>query len=278
MTTKDVVENRNRLPSAHKLRVFGLSLRENGIWWTGYLGAYYLASALADWAHRRMMAVRKTRGLPGINSSSINRAIWENWDWDNGGEEWTPSPDWKDSLITNVLEKYIRPDAHVLEIGPGAGRWTESLLRLSAHLTAVDVSQKCIEICRAKFAEERRATFLVNQGADLGRISNESIDTICSIEVFVHINCSEVDRYVGEFHRVLKPGGRGIIHHGAAAGTTGGWRSDMSASDFVTILERRQLRVVDQFSQWNDESRGRRFNVSNYGDVITVFEKPAGGR
>jgi 16S rRNA A1518/A1519 N6-dimethyltransferase RsmA/KsgA/DIM1 with predicted DNA glycosylase/AP lyase activity len=39
---------------------------------------------------------------------------------------------------------------NILEIGPGAGRWTEYRLSRGAQVTIVDVTQKCIDLCRLR--------------------------------------------------------------------------------------------------------------------------------
>ena len=77
-----------------------------------------------------------------------------------GGDEWTQyvkilqemNPlQWKSSLINNMMLKYIKNDSIILEVGIGAGRWTEILQPLAKKLILVDISEKCIEICKNKF-------------------------------------------------------------------------------------------------------------------------------
>ena len=78
--------------------------------------------------------------------------IWDSWEWDaDGGEKWTESEAWKDSVIREVLRPRVPEGSDVLEIGPGAGRWTETLAELAGSLTLVDISSRCIEICRDRF-------------------------------------------------------------------------------------------------------------------------------
>jgi len=43
-----------------------------------------------------------------------------------------------------------------LEIAPGHGRWTQFLQRLCQSLVAVDISEKCVEHCKTRFADRRR--------------------------------------------------------------------------------------------------------------------------
>jgi ubiquinone/menaquinone biosynthesis C-methylase UbiE len=210
--------------------------------------------------------------LPGLNSSALNREIWQYWNWDRGGEEFTQSEAWKASLIDNVMAKYVVPGGRIVEIGPGAGRWTEPLVKRAGHVIGVDISPACVELCRRKFAEHSNAEFHVNDGSTLPSIKTGSIDAIWSFDVFVHINARETGGYVQEFHRVLRPGGRAVIHHGATGGRTGGWRSDVTAEVFRGLIETAGFKTVAELDRWR--ASGQDFEVSCYGDLVTVFEKP----
>jgi ubiquinone/menaquinone biosynthesis C-methylase UbiE len=268
---KDRIDNRKRIPFARKVRLLLLAIRENGIVWAICFGAYYLSSQLAESSFGWMNSLRARRNLPGLNSTRMNSAIWEVWDWSRGGEEWTPSEAWKDAIIRRLMDRYVSSGANLLEIGPGAGRWTAHLLERATHLIGVDISSKCIEVCRERFAAARNVEFHVNSGSDLAMVPDRSVDVLWSFDVFVHINRADVEKYVQEFARVLKPGARGIIHHGATGSAKGGWRGDLSAADFAAMLGRNGLRVVEQFDSWKDGEE--RFEVSLPGDVVTVFER-----
>lgn len=184
--------------------------------------------------------------------------------------EWTPSPEWKQSLTDEVLLPYIEPGRTVLEIGPGAGRWTETLQKIARRLILVDLWDKCIDPCKKRFSQCDNIEFFVNDGVSLGFIPSETIDFIWSFYVFVHVTPSDTEEYILEFSRVLKKGGRGIIHHAKEGGLHGGWRSRMTAELFSHMLQKHGLTIVSQFdSRGNDEQ----FNVRFHHDIITVFEK-----
>ncbi len=274
MSSKDLQENRKRLAINQKLRLLQLSVKENGIFWTGLLGVYYATSAVSEAAFGKMMKMRRERGLPGVNSAEINREIWDNWDWDAAGEEWTPNADWKDSLITHILLPNVPENVDIVEIGPGAGRWTEHLIPRASRFVGIDISRKCVEICSEKFADARHAEFRLGEGHNLPEVGGGSVDVIWSFDVFVHINREQFERYLAEFNRVLKPGGRVIIHHGSEAGVHGGWRSNVTTAWLNEALQTHGFERLDQFQNWEDAHTGKAHEVGLYQDVVTIFAKP----
>jgi ubiquinone/menaquinone biosynthesis C-methylase UbiE len=269
---KDIIANRRKINLLQKLRLFRIALLENNFSWTMYLMVYYAASWIADRAYTGMNQLRMKHNLPGLNSPAMNYQIWQNWDWADGGEEWTQSVDWKNSLIKHILLKYIRTGARILEVGPGAGRWTAILQSVAGRLIAVDISDRCISICKNRFADCSNVEFFVNNGVELKFIEDDSIDSVWSFDVFVHINSQQVEGYVQEFKRVLKRGGCAVIHHGHDRGIHGGWRSNLTAERFTDILEHNGFKVLEQLSEWRDGEQY--FKISSYGDVVTVFQKP----
>jgi len=271
-SARDIVENRSKLSTAAKLQLLYLSLRENGLRWTSALVGYYVFSAISERVFAYVQRSKVNRGLPGTSSPRMNELIWTTWDWSTAGEEWTPSEAWKKSLIVCVLVRYIPANSVVLEIGPGAGRWTEALLPRSKQLIGVDISESCIEICRRKFAAASNATFLKTLGSELSGIPDRSIDAVWSFDVFVHINQREAAAYIEEFARVWRPGAIGVIHHGSGAGIHGGWRSDLTSESFARLLMKHGFAILDQFQNWEDGNATH--SVGLYRDVITVFDAP----
>lgn len=204
------------------------------------------------------------------NTIAENYRLWQNYDWGRGGDEWNPSLQWKRSLINNVLLKYVEPEKTVLEIGPGAGRWTETLQKIAKRLILVDLSDKCIDICKERFSRCNNIEYFVNDGSDLNFIPSKTIDFIWSFDVFVHINPATTEKYIIGFSRILKEGGRGIIHCAKDGGLHGGWRSSMTAELFASMLKRRGLHLVTQFDSWGENGQ---FHVRDHHDIISVFER-----
>ena len=103
-------------------------------------------------------SIRKIKNLisfklkpPKPNTIENNLEEWSNWDWSKHGEEWSNTPEWKNNLIEHVLKPNVPINSNILEIGPGAGRWTEHLVERAARLILIDLVPKCIEICKERF-------------------------------------------------------------------------------------------------------------------------------
>lgn len=243
-------------------------------------GRLVYATRLARQAlQERRIAAEQRRGAMGPahlgwrgHSSAENRRRWSDYDWSKQGEEWSASPEWKQSLVEDVLERWIPVGAVTLEIGPGAGRWSEALAMRALHLVLVDVSERSLELCRERFGDEGRVAYIRSYGNDLPGVPDDSIDAVWSFDVFVHMAPSDQAAYLGEIARVLVPGGVAVIHHsdGRDRGelpSRHGWRSPMSRALFAAMAIRCGLRVESQFDSWGPEGR---YDLSSYGDAITV--------
>jgi ubiquinone/menaquinone biosynthesis C-methylase UbiE len=268
---KDIVQNRQRIALASKVRLAWISLIENGALYCFYLGISYFGASLSDFGFRKSDELRRSKNLPGVNSRTANKYIWENWDWSAKGEEWTLDPLWKASVVKTFIDAYFKELGTVVEIGPGAGRWTEHLIERVGRLVGIDISETCVAECQNRFSSSHNATFEVGNGRDLSSVATGSVDGIWSFDVFVHINGDEFRSYVGEFARILKSGGVGVIHHGLVGGSSGGWRSNVTRLDVSEYLKQYKLEIKSQVTSWVDD--GIRFEAGLYGDAITVFQK-----
>lgn len=268
---KEIAENRDRVHLAGKLRVAKLALRENGLGWAVLFALYWVSSTIANWSFGAMSRQRAVRGNPGLNSVALNKAIWDEWNWNAGGEEWTPSSDWKTSVVKAILEPYAPHQGRVLEIGPGGGRWTEFLIPRASSYIGIDVSKSAVESCRRRFASIPKAEFVVGSGTDLSAADDNSIDFIWSFDVFVHINEREVGAYLAEIRRVLKPGGLAVIHHGTVGGSLGGWRSDLTQEAMVLRVAQTGLTHVTSFTDWT--YNGATFRLDTYNDRVTIVRR-----
>jgi ubiquinone/menaquinone biosynthesis C-methylase UbiE len=241
----------------------------NGLHWTVLLFAEKVLRSHR--ARDRRILLEITERLPGFNTRSYNRKEWRNYDWSTGGgEEWTESEAWKRSLVNDVMLRFIQPGKTILEIGPGAGRWSTVLASISRKLILVDLTEKSIQTCKERLSKYDHCVYVVNNGNSLSFLGENSVDYLWSFDVFVHIAPADTLKYLKELHRVFAPGATGIIHHPAAGGIKGGFRSSVTNEMFCEFLRECNFSIQQQIYTWG---RSNQFSVAGHKDVITVFTK-----
>lgn len=208
------------------------------------------------------------------NSADDNRDMWNGWDWSRLGEEWTPSEEWKAGLRDDVLLRFVEPGGTVLEIGPGGGRWTETIAARSERTIVADVSERVLEVVVGRVSGVET---VLSPGAGLPGVADDTVDTVWSFDVFVHIAPTDQDAYLREIARVLRPGGRAVVHHsdGLNRGSLpshAGWRTPMTVELFRTLVGRAGLVHEEVIRTWS----GGRHGLDTFGDAISVLRRPAG--
>ncbi|MBA4058231.1 MAG: hypothetical protein C0490_26175, partial [Marivirga sp.] len=219
---------------------------------------------------KKRMTLEISRGLPGFNTIDYNFKEWSKYDWSRQGEEWTESEQWKSALVDEIIKAYFKPGGVILEIGPGAGRWSTILAELSSQLILVDMTEKAIELCKYKLDIYSHCEFYRNNGSDLSFLKDDSIDYVWSYDVFVHIAPRDSENYLKGLSLILKKGGIGIIHHPAAGGFKGGFRSSMTNDVFCRLLAKYKFEVIDQKDSWGKDNA---FSLQEFQDKITIFRK-----
>jgi len=152
--------------------------------------------------------------MPSIEE---NLREWDgDYEWAQQGDEWSrvwggASPQWFGTILPRL--KAFVPAARVLEIAPGFGRWTQFLRPLCAELVLVDVSGKCIEACRRRFAADTGIEYHVNDGRSLGMVADHSIDLVFSFDSLVHVESDILSSYIAEIATKLTPDGVAFLHH-----------------------------------------------------------------
>ncbi len=241
------------------------------------------------------------------NSVAENLNLWnQEHAWLEHGDEWkgqadscgVPYPEWKASVVDRLITPYAKPGSTILELAPGHGRWTEALSSLAGRLILVDLSPGCIEECRRRFEGRDRLETYVNDGRSLPPGLDCQVDLVWSFDSLVHVAPREIQNYLFEIHRVLKPGGFAVIHHAnrrhwtlplaplrslgptwallyryLSMGTeesADGWRSAVSVKLFRTMATRAGLSVLENLSRWGD---GNRYGVPRHNDRVTILVK-----
>ena len=122
-----------------------------------------------------------------------------------------PGPLYK--VVDDYIRPYVKPDATVLEIGSGGGRWTRYLVS-AKKVIVVNLSTQFFEPLRAMFPGTN-LKFYQTEGFDLRGVAADSIDFVFTFGTFVHIDPDGIREYLGEIRRVLKPAGIAVVHYAA---------------------------------------------------------------
>lgn len=136
-----------------------------------------------------------------------------------GEHEWvrfengtTPGP----SLTTHarMLEGYVRPGDRVLDAGCGPGRFTLELLRLGAHVTALDISPGQLELLRGRVPE---VDAVVGDITDFSGFADDSFDVAVCFggPLSYAVEEPEIRALLEEFEEKLAndPGSRSCSEH-----------------------------------------------------------------
>ena len=265
------------MPSNERNNRIRQLINEKGIFWTvSYVIKYIIRNRFLDnFSAKKLSEGKELVDLPS-HSVKANKQLWNDYyDWSDSGEEWTQEvkkfkgidPEkWKNELINKMMQKYIKKDSTILEIGPGGGRWTSILKEMSNNLILADISPKCLDICKKRFANSEHIRYNLIEN-DLNFIEDSSIDYVWSYDVFVHINPSIIKKYVREFQRILKPNGIAIIHHSGKYtdynNPKEGWRAFFGKEEFLNLINENNLKMNEQNTDLPHLP----------GDVISVFRK-----
>lgn len=250
------------------------------IWQSG--GPVYSSLYIVRWILQRFMeqldhrlvAIEQRKGIMELwtilsqrFTVSENKQLWNTYDWSALGEEWTPNDSWKDHVVQEIMMSYIPQGGLIVEIGPGGGRWTEFLQKRATKLLVVDIAEKAIELCRARFADCTNIHYLVGDGHSIP-LSDISVDAIWSYDVFVHLNPLDARAYFREFARLLAPGGYAVIHHPGpfvvGQHRRPGWRSDLTDKMISEFVKENGLLIIEQTQKY-----------VNKGDILSIITKPA---
>lgn len=243
-------------------------------------------------------------------SRDWNKTWDKRYGWSQGGDEWTgqaeycgqPYEAWKQSILDTFVAPSLTQKSVALEVAPGHGRWTEFLVAHAAKVHLFDLNASCMDACRQRFADVDHVTFCVNDGASLPGVADATVDFVWSYDSFVHMEADVIAAYLGEFARVLRPGGRAVIHHAGrrhamlplgfmvrlgslpryiykllsmkrdTMGRPDGKRSVVSRQLFARLALAAGLEVESQIDSWGDQDQ---FDCKRFNDVVTSMQQPA---
>jgi SAM-dependent methyltransferase len=165
----------------------------------------------------------------------------------------------------------------VLELACGHGRHAEKLREQAQTVILVDINVGNIEFCRTRFKEFSQFRYVLTNGYSLDTVQERECSAILSYDAMVHFDSDVVRAYLQEMARVLKPGGRALIHHSNYSANPGGdvhnnpcWRNFMTEQLFHHYAARSGLRrLASKLMDWEGHPAL---------DCLTLLERPADRR
>jgi SAM-dependent methyltransferase len=124
------------------------------------------------------------------------RGAGEIWNWES------PAGKLRCARRVKMLSSHLKPGMTVLELGCGAGYFTQELVRSGADIVAIDVSPELLEIARSKCSAPNVHYQL--QSADELSYGDAVFDSVVGSSVLHHL---EIEKALRDVYRVLKPAG-----------------------------------------------------------------------
>jgi SAM-dependent methyltransferase len=169
----------------------------------------------------------------------------------------------------------------IVELACGHGRHTAYVLR-SPHLRhrleciyVIDINEENVLFCQKRFFNDAFVRPTANNGYDFQPLKNNSVTSIFCYDAMVHFEYDAVIHYLTDAYRILKPGGRALLHHsnydkspGAVNTSNPHGRNFMNKNLFAHIANRVGFIVLEQSVIHWDTFRNL--------DCISLIEKSHG--
>ena len=114
-------------------------------------------------------------------------------------------------IHADFIGRHIRQGERVLDAGCGPGRFTETVAKLGAVVTALDLSERQLELAKEKIGEagllEAVDAFVPGSITDLSLFPDGHFDVVICYGGALSYVCEQRHRAASELVRVVRPGG-----------------------------------------------------------------------
>lgn len=111
-------------------------------------------------------------------------------------------------FLTRYVDMKGLKGKKVLDIACGTGVLTEQFVRMGAHVTAIDLTPKAVELTKKRLALYGLTAEVIEADAQKLPFADDTFDFVCAWGCLMHMPHTE--KAVAEIHRVLKPGGKSL--------------------------------------------------------------------
>ena len=167
-----------------------------------------------------------------------------------------------DYVSRRFVRRYLRPRKAdiVLDFGCGVGRLSMFLGPSAAMIVGVDQSSGMLAAAR-RWSRARRIdnVHYVRAGRDGCPLATACVDKIVTCWVLAHMSDGLLQEMLGEFRRVLKPGGRLVAfeHVRSARASYAGIHVQRTVAEYTELIEAAGLRLIASRSVLRHPSYGR---------------------
>jgi len=165
----------------------------------------------------------------------------------------------------------------VLEIAAGAGRHSAQIVDRCQSLALIDTSSAAVELARTRFSNDAHVSVVLSDDGRTLPFPAGAFSAVFSYDAMVHFEPLTINSYLTEIARVLRPGGRAVLHHSAYTNNpTGafrdnpGWRNFMPTKLMMHLGSRAGLTLISHETfRWR---RAARRPWTPKTDALSVFK------
>ena len=155
----------------------------------------------------------------------------------------------------HYIQKFLKPDAKILEIGAGTGRYSIALAKMGYDVTAVDLTPKYVETMKSNTRKLKYFNCMIADALDLSMFEDGSFDMVLNFGPMYHLFTPKDNKQaIKETLRVAKKNGICMFAY-------------LPCASFVTCYGLRHQDVTTLYSQMDKIGR-----IKSYpSDVFTCF-------
>lgn len=132
--------------------------------------------------------------------------FYNNYDEDSRLKRKNRMPEYQTTM--KYIEKYLKPNSKIIEIGAGTGRYSIALADMGYDVTAVELVPHNINIMKKKVKPKHNIKIYEGNACDLSFIDSDTYDIVLLLGPMYHLFTDEdKNKAIGEALRVAKTGG-----------------------------------------------------------------------